>query len=379
MRSSAASHGSSGSRGIWQLLRIGVICAIGGLMLSCAAQFPPHPPRVERPAPVKDLTAAQVGATVELRFTPPTVATDGEDLTKPLEIEIFRTITPKGVKLSPGIAGKANPPWLILQGKELKQRSAGGKVEYADQLSSADFVHFVGSTFTYGARGFTRGFRGRPIEAEVSNIASLMILDVPTPVTEFAITPTEKALDLSWSAPARTLTGQAAASTLRYHVYRSEAGTASASKPGPYRLIADAHERSYADSSFEFGLFYSYEVRAVVTEDGQSAESANSEARDIVPRDTFPPSPPAGLTGLFTSQAIEVIWNPNLEPDLAGYNIYRRERDGEEKKLNPELLRTPRYRDTAVTAGRQYFYRVSAVDRTGNESSPSPEVEVEVP
>lgn len=325
---------------------------------------------------VKDLTADQVGAVVELRFTLPTEGTDGEDLTKPLEIEIFRSLAPKGAKLSPEAGAKPAAPWRVLKAPELKQHVVDGKEEYADSLSPADLGSLVGSTFAYRVRGLTRGFRGRPVEAEPSNLARLTILNVPGPVTDLSITPTEKALDLSWSAPAGSLTGQPGVPALRYHVYRREGGEG---KPGPYRLIGEAPQTSYADAGFEFGRYYSYRVRAVVSEDGQSAESADSGARAIVPRDTFPPAPPAGLTAIYTSGAIELIWHPSLEPDLAGYKLYRREGGGQEEKLNPDLIRTPLYRDTAVSAGHRYAYRVTALDRTGNESSPSSEVEVEVP
>ncbi|HKV38015.1 MAG TPA: hypothetical protein VJX67_02290, partial [Blastocatellia bacterium] len=202
-------------------------------------------------------------------------------------------------------------------------------------------------------------------------------LDVPEPVMALAVNPAEKALNLSWVAPARTLTGQSADSIAGYNVYRSEAGPGNPRKPGPYALIAEAHDTSYSDSNFEFGHFYAYKVRAVVRQDGQSAESADSGTVEIMPRDTFPPAAPAALTGLYTAGVIEIIWSPNLEPDLAGYNIYRREENGQEERLNRELLPTSLYRDAAVSAGHRYSYRVTAVDRNGNESSPSSETEVE--
>ena len=88
---------------------------------------------------------------------------------------------------------------------------------------------------------------------------------------------------------------------------------------------------------------------------------------------------PAGLTGLYTANGVELIWSPNPEQDLAGYNIYGIGPDGKSTKLNPELLRSPVYHDTAVTSGLRYTYRVTALDKNGNESSPSAEVTVDVP
>jgi fibronectin type 3 domain-containing protein len=39
----------------------------------------------------------------------------------------------------------------------------------------------------------------------------------------------------------------------------------------------------------------------------------------------------------------------------------------------------PEYNDTAVTAGQTYGYRVTAIDKTGNESDPGAEVRAQAP
>jgi fibronectin type 3 domain-containing protein len=38
--------------------------------------------------------------------------------------------------------------------------------------------------------------------------------------------------------------------------------------------------------------------------------------------------------------------------------------------LTPDLLLAPAFRDMPVVLGHHYFYRVTAVDRAGNESEP---------
>jgi fibronectin type 3 domain-containing protein len=74
---------------------------------------------------------------------------------------------------------------------------------------------------------------------------------------------------------------------------------------------------------------------------------------------------------------VELVWTANAEPDLAGYHVYRHEQDGPAQKLNPELVRTPIFRDGSVAARHVYLYHVTAVDLIDNESSPSEEVQVE--
>lgn len=350
--------------------RICLICAICGLLVGCAAQSPPRPPRVERPEAVRDLAASQVGATIELHFTLPDTATDGEGLTKPLEVEILRAVVHPGEKPGPAISAT---PLLSLQGVDLARHTFAGKVEYTDSLDRADFQRFVGSALTYQVRGLTRGFRGRPIESALSNTATVRILDVPEAPADPTVQSTASALDLRWSAPTRTLTGKPLTTVDRYRIYRSETG-----KPGSYSAVGESPETSFADANFEFGHLYAYRVRALLAEAGQTAESTDSPSVQIVPRDVFPPAAPAGLTGVYTTQGVDLIWSPDTEADLAGYNIYRSTAGGKPVKLNAELLRSPLYHDTAVTTGR-YTYRVTAVDSNGNESAPSEGVSVDVP
>jgi hypothetical protein len=350
------------------------------LLVSCAAESPPRPPRIERPVAVRGLTAHQVGATLELAFTLPTAATDGESLTKPIEVEIFRGAAPRpGGSAAAPAAGTSSTPWVVLEGRDLARHTVNGTVHYADELSPGDFKRLVDGKFTYKVNTLTRGFRGRPIVSESSNRATLTLLDVPQPVTGLSIEPTPKALGLTWQAPSQTLTGRPAGLIESYQVYRREVGSGNASKPEPYKPIGVTHETSYADSDFEFGHLYYYRVRALLSQSGSTAQSADSQPVDIKAKDVFPPAAPAGLTGLYTSGAVELIWTPSLEPDLAGYNVYRREAGQQTVRVNSELVRSALYRDSAVTPGHGYFYQVTAEDLSGNESPRSAEIEVDVP
>jgi hypothetical protein len=328
---------------------------------------------------VGDLSTTQAGPAIELRFTPPDVATDGELLTKPLEIEIFRSIASTSTKPGANPSAAQAPempsaPLITLKGTGLSRHAVNGKIEYRDEVAPADFSRLVGSTLTFGVRGLTRGFRGRPIESALSNTAQITLLDVPRPVQGLAVEVTESALELRWTPPEETMSGRPAGAIAGYRVYRSETG-----KPGSYRPVGEAREPSYGDAAFEFGHFYVYTVRVLAREDGHSAESLDSTAVEVVPRDTFPPAAPTGLTGLYTSGAVELIWNVSTEPDLAGYNIYRREEGGHAERINSELLRSPLFHDTAFAPGPHSTYWVTAVDLSGNESPASAEVEVEIP
>jgi fibronectin type 3 domain-containing protein len=87
----------------------------------------------------------------------------------------------------------------------------------------------------------------------------------------------------------------------------------------------------------------------------------------------------AVFTGSGQGGFIDLIWTPVTDPDLAGYNIYRREEGSAAVKLNPEPVKIPAFRDLQLAPGRRYFYSVSAVDVRGNESGRSEEAGESVP
>jgi len=339
-------------------------------LVACGAQGPPRPPRVEQPERVTDLAVMQVGRTLELSFTPPVLATDGERLSKPLEVEIFRTVTAAGEK-SPETSASPNP-WITLTEADLNQSAQGRKMTHIARLPDEEFNRLQGSTFTLTLRALTRGFRRHPVESEFSNSVRLALLGVSAPIENLQARTTEKALELSWSAPARRVEGSSLPGLAGYRVYMSRSG-----KPHSFQLLGEAPSETYAFKNFEFGRAYFFKVRAVFRQDGWRAESEDSEPCEVTPRDTFPPASPAGLEAVYAASGVELIWTANAEPDLAGYSVYRREEGGGTSRLNKELLRTPIFTDTTVEAGHKYFYRVTAVDLANNQSPPCEESAVD--
>jgi VCBS repeat-containing protein len=102
-----------------------------------------------------------------------------------------------------------------------------------------------------------------------------------------------------------------------------------------------------------------------------------------IPVDTTPPAAPAGLTATPAAQQLQVTlgWTANSEPDLAGYNVYRSTTSPVTigTPLNGALLTSPAYVDTSVSSGMGYYYAVSAVDLTGNQSALSTEASAITP
>ena len=151
-------------------------------------------------------------------------------------------------------------------------------------------------------------------------------------------------------------------------------------------MLAQTSATEYRDMSFQFGHTYLYRVRAVEQFGPATIESADSAPAVLTAKDIFPPAAPRDLEAVSVATtkeapaSVELTWTINTEPDLAGYNVYRSENpETPGQKLNSELLLVPTFRDISVVPGKSYFYRVGAVDQSGNESPLSSPVEAQVP
>jgi peptidase C25-like protein/VCBS repeat protein/flagellar hook capping protein FlgD len=87
--------------------------------------------------------------------------------------------------------------------------------------------------------------------------------------------------------------------------------------------------------------------------------------------DVVPPGTPTALLGLGAATSITLTWTHNTEPDLLGYNVYRSSSAvGPFVKVNPVPTdRTSYYLDGSLAALTRYYYKVSAVDSSSNESA----------
>ena len=96
--------------------------------------------------------------------------------------------------------------------------------------------------------------------------------------------------------------------------------------------------------------------------------------------DTTPPSVPTGLTANLNGISVELDWNDNTEGDLEGYHVYRSTTSGSGySKLNSSVLVVSDYTDHTGVGGESYYYVVTAVDTSWNESDDSNEGAVTIP
>ena len=152
-----------------------------------------------------------------------------------------------------------------------------------------------------------------------------------------------------------------------YNVYEVAAdGTPAGTPPGEMPKPLNPQPLgvlTFADRRVTFGVERCYAVRTVEVVGQVTLESAPSAPACVTPRDTFAPAAPRGLAAVGGEGAINLIWEPNAEADLAGYIILRGEVGG--GALQP-LVEAPvagtTYRDATVRPGVRYVYAVVAAD-----------------
>ena len=79
---------------------------------------------------------------------------------------------------------------------------------------------------------------------------------------------------------------------------------------------------------------------------------------------------PTDLTATAGADNIYLAWNPNPEPNIAGYNVYRAEtEEGTYAKINGDTpVKNTEYTDSGLDNGARFFYKITALNDSGIES-----------
>jgi hypothetical protein len=353
----------------------------------CGAPGEPQPPTPPVPQAIADLTAKQAGDGVSLTFTMPGKTTLGEHLQQVPTFEVLRgTLRADGMPDPKSFRVVDTVPGALVA--RYAQR---GQIQFIDPVSPMDPQLRSGQPFVYRVRTLISARRPSPDSKDVI----LRLYPVAERIRSLDAKVTEQGIDLKWPPPARTSAGEPLSEIMEYHVYRGEldplttgiaAGDPLQGKwKSPLLELGATTTTDYRDSGFDYGKTYAYLVRSVISSSAGAQESSDSPLAIVTPKDTFPPAAPQDLVAVIQpgatpgSVAVELSWSINVESDLAGYRVYRSQQEGARGiLLTPDLLPSPAHRDTSVESGQRYWYTVTAVDRSGNESAPSLAVAVEV-
>jgi hypothetical protein len=351
------------------LIMTAAVVAVG-----CGSPGVPLPPSLEVARPVTDLRASRKGDKVTLTWSPPTHTTEQRNISHGETVEVCRAPAP--------MKQCGTPVARIPVPKPAPTKTHKSSLEtYTDQLQSSLASGQPTSNLYYAVAVLNHYGRS----AGLSNQAQVPAARTLAPPEGFQAQLTRDGVKLSWSP----IMNPPNIPGLRfiYRIYRRESATHSDAVAGEAPVAGDSPQ-SYVDHGFEWEKTYEYRV-TVVTKIGeansgeQQVEGDDTPPVSVVTHDTFPPATPTGLQAVFSGPGqkpfIDLVWTPNSEADLSGYNVYRREAGTQPTKLNKDVVSSPAYRDTDVSAGHEYTYSVSAVDIPGNESSRSEEASEVVP
>jgi fibronectin type 3 domain-containing protein len=420
------------SRAALLLAGLTVLVAASG----CGKKGPPLPPLRFVPASVKDLTASQQGARVLLEFAYPKVTAAGQALGTVTEVDVYEVTrpvpgvlpppaapgatgakapaapappaattpaAPKTPAAAPAPAPTTPPPAtpaaatpavpaaaaapeeppalpgreytsaakvrLKLKGKDVGAATQGDRIVVELPYPEKTEFHYF-TVKTLGPHGDPSGY---------SNQVVILPRPAPAPPAEIKITGRVDGVEITWTEPAAAPLAPGTPGTpgtpgkiIGYNIYRRYSQTKGY---GPALHAAAATDRSYVDTSAQYGQGYIYTVTAVAHRD-PVIESVIKTEGEIKYIDRFPPPVPKEPVALVEPGRVRIVWRGSEAADLAGYKVYRLDtRKAKPEKAEYELLTaTPitevEYRDSKVKAGGTYAYRITAIDQLGNESEP---------
>jgi hypothetical protein len=362
-----------------------LLCTLSIFLSGCASVQAPLPPSLELPKPPTDLRGIRKGERVYLFWSIPTQTMDRQGVRRPGPTRICRSLE--------ALMSVCAPVGNVAAASEVDVQKAGNpQASFVDVLPGAVQKQHPTERVTYAVEALNLNARS----AGLSNQVQIPLAPTLPPPRNFRAEVNADGVELSWQCEALPVIPG-----IRYlfRIYRRS------SDNGVDVRLADVHcpDDHYKDPTAEWQKSYEYRMAAVTevemnrlhgcpTPESDSAgacketatvEGADSAPQKIFTQDVYPPAVPNGLQAVFSgpgqSPFIDLVWAPNSEADLAGYNVYRREEGAQPAKMNSELVKTPAFRDMKVTAGTTYRYSVSAVDARGNESARSEESSESVP
>ncbi|HEY4930780.1 MAG TPA: hypothetical protein VII23_04335 [Terriglobales bacterium] len=348
---------------------------LGALLTGCGTPGAPQLPSLQLARPVDDLTASRKGNKVQLDWTLPRKNVD-RTLVKNIPQSLI--CRHDGTALMSGCTMVASVPNPKLEEKHKGEQPPAVRMKYVDTLPAtlgeqnpAGFVRYA-----------VEILNSRERSAGLSNQVLIPIAPTIAPPDQLAAKVEADGVLISWVG-ANVPTAPAGL-TYRYRIMRSPAGA------NAYIALAEVepeNEGFYLDKTFGWEIKYDYRITSVTQVHSQginmAVEGDDSKATEIFTRDIYPPGEPTGLQAVFSSVGqkpfVDLSWAPNMENDLAGYNVFRSLAGGEPVKLNQQIVTVPSFRDSSVAPGKTYVYSVSAVDARGNESPHSADTKESIP
>ena len=323
---------------------------------ACGRKTQPLVPDSPRPEAVRDIKVLTRDVVAYLSWPLPTRNVEGKDLA-PSDIQGFRVYRAE-----------------IVQDQKKVRYSQIAEINLADLPPASMHNGMVywsddqlryGQIYSYRVRAVSTRGGISPLSEEV-RVVPLRSLAVPKGV---AAQGGDSSVVLSWEPVTTRMDGSQYDGFVGYNVYR---GT----EKGRYEEAPMNKEpirtSSFTDTTARNNRTYYYIVRSVDSPVLPWKESLDSDEVSATPRDMTPPGRPTGLTVVPGVNRAFLTWNENKERDLAGYYVYRSTRSGRDyERITSKLLLRTTFSDTTVKSNNTYYYKITAVDQSGNESAGS--------
>jgi hypothetical protein len=373
----------------------------------CASPGPPRPPSLHLPAVVNNLTVARVGDAVELRFSGPVHSTDGLPLH---EMTVQATLCRE--------VGR-NPCEPV---PELPVRTAipagpdAGEVMWRDELPTSlhsgppqpiayrvELFNGAGKTAGYSQAVYTLAGAPPPVvrglKASGSRLGVVLQWDTePSSAGEILLKREDLGAAQAQPSPAASIGAHEPAKQHNSHKLQENPAHNMGASEATIWMAAGTRAEPLAEASRTLDATavrdtpYRYTaIRRQMVKDGDltlEMRSVPSAPAEITLRAIYPPAAPIGLTAAsFVTQsapgtqisgggafAVDLVWQPVEDGDLAGYNVYRQLLGADSKptgaleRLNASPVQQSSFHDASAVAAGRYRYSVTAVDTEGNES-----------
>jgi fibronectin type 3 domain-containing protein len=120
----------------------------------------------------------------------------------------------------------------------------------------------------------------------------------------------------------------------------------------------------FSDTTIVKGENYIYSVSVIDTAGNVSKTSVKDT---VMFADFSPPPAPRNVKARLVNGKIELKWVKSVDFDMVGYNVYRSNHpSGTFKVINAEVITDTKFTDNS--GNKKYYYRIKAIDTSGNES-----------
>jgi len=359
------------------------VLMLSAILLGCASAGPPMPPSLFLPRPPADLHATRKGNSVILSWTVPTQTTDREPVRRLGVTRVCRglELPLSGCGTPVGESAPEQPATPSSASNSATAKTARPIATYSDPIPAEIQHSHPLQEAVYAVEVLNDAGRS----AGLSNLVHVPLAPTLPPPTDFKAQVAPDGVLLAWSGVFEQQPSPGISH--RYRIYRREQTDKNVALIAELPLTTDA-SNTYVDHTSDWEKNYSYalDIATVAGATGRPTvviDGDDTPAVAVFTHDTFPPSVPSGLQAVYSGPGqqpfIDLIWAPVTNADLAGYNVYRSDSGAPATKVNGDIVRTPAYKDAAVTSGKQYTYWIAAVDVRGNESARSEPASEKVP